>query len=106
MADIFRDTFLCFMRVHVLHHAARGPVFGLEMIDELRRHGYSIGPGTLYPMLHGMEAAGYLRCEPERVAGRMRKYYRITPSGTQALERLRERIRELTGEVLEGDGAP
>jgi DNA-binding PadR family transcriptional regulator len=57
-------------------------------------------------MLHAMETAGYLRCEPERVAGRTRKYYRITPSGTQVLERLKDSIRELTGEVLQGDGAP
>ena len=28
-----------------------GPVFGLEMIEELHRHGYSIGAGTLYPIL-------------------------------------------------------
>ena len=37
---IARDVFLAFIRVHILHHAAEGPIFGLEMIDELREHGY------------------------------------------------------------------
>ena len=33
------------MRVHILHHASEAPAFGLEMIEELRRHGYSKGGG-------------------------------------------------------------
>ena len=49
------------IRLHVLYHATREPVFGLGMIRELRRHGYRIGPGTLYPLLHRMEQRGCLR---------------------------------------------
>jgi hypothetical protein len=35
------------------------------MIEELRRHGYRISPGTLYPMLHALERKGYLRSRIE-----------------------------------------
>jgi hypothetical protein len=70
MRDIFRETFLGFIRVHLLHHAAREPIFGTEMLDELRRHGYALSPGTLYPILHGLEAAGYLRSEQQVVGGK------------------------------------
>jgi DNA-binding PadR family transcriptional regulator len=101
VGDIFRDTFLGFIRVHVLYHAARGRIFGLEMIEELREHGYVMSPGTMYPILHGLERAGLLRSEQAVAAGRMRRYYRITPAGRKALSKLRERIRELTEEVLE-----
>lgn len=101
MGDIFRDTFLGFVRVHVLYHASKGRIFGLEMIEELREHGYQMSPGTLYPILHGMEKAGYLGVEQEVVSGKVRKYYRITGSGRGVLEELRARIRELTHEVLE-----
>jgi DNA-binding PadR family transcriptional regulator len=101
VGDIFRDTFLGFVRVHVLYHAAKERIFGLEMIEELRRHGYQLGPGTMYPMLHGMEKAGYLRCAQEVVAGRVRKYYRITPEGRRVLAQLQGKIRELTDEVLD-----
>jgi PadR family transcriptional regulator, regulatory protein PadR len=101
MRDIFRDTFLGFIRVHLLHHAAEERIFGTEMIEELRRHGYEIGPGTLYPILHGMESAGYLGSEQEVVGGKVRRYYSITPLGSEVLDQLKLKVRELTREVLE-----
>jgi PadR family transcriptional regulator, regulatory protein PadR len=101
MADLFRDIFLAFVRVHLLHHAAEGPIYGLEMIEELARHGYEIGPGTLYPIFHELEKAGYLTCEPQSVNGKVRKYYRITADGQEALSRLRPKVRELVNEVLQ-----
>lgn len=103
MADIFRDIFLAFVRVHLLHHAEEAPIYGLEMIEELARHGYQIGPGTLYPVLHGLERAGYLQGERRAVNGKVRKYYGITDAGRAALLRLRPKIRELVGEVLRPD---
>ena len=41
------------IRLHVLHHAAKEPIYGLAMMEELGRHGYKISAGTLYPILHG-----------------------------------------------------
>lgn len=35
--------------LHVLHHAVEGDIYGQAMLEELRHHGYRIGPGTLYP---------------------------------------------------------
>jgi PadR family transcriptional regulator PadR len=104
MRDIFRETFLGFIRVHLLHHAAKEPFFGSEMIDELRRHGYALSPGTLYPILHALEEAGYLRSEQQVVNGKVRRYYGGTAKGRRVLEKLRARVRELTDEVLEDDG--
>ena len=101
MGDIFRDTFLGFIRVHVLYHASKDRVFGLEMIEELRRHGYDMSPGTLYPIFHAMEKTGYLDSEQVVVSGKVRKYYRITPAGRKVFAQLQDRIRELTHEVLE-----
>jgi len=99
-SDIFRDIFLAFVRVHLLHHAVEGPIYGVEMMEELSRHGYEIGPGTLYPILHELEKAGYLTCEPQAVNGKVRKYYRATDAGREALARLHPKIRELVDEVL------
>lgn len=100
MRDIFRETFLGFIRVHLLHHAAQERIYGTEMIEELRRHGYELSPGTLYPILHAMEGAGYLASEQEARGGKLRRYYRATPEGEAVLEELKARIRELTAEVL------
>ena len=101
---MLRDFFLGFVRVHVLHHAARAPIYGLAMLEELRRHGYELGPGTLYPLLHGLEADGYLVREDRVVGGKVRKYYAATPAGRAALAELKGKIRELVDEVLEGQG--
>jgi PadR family transcriptional regulator, regulatory protein PadR len=56
--DMLRQFFLGFIKVHILHHAAEEPVYGLALIVELRRHGYELSPGTLYPVLHQLEEAG------------------------------------------------
>ena len=66
----------------------------------MERHGYSISPGTLYPTLHSLERDGYLKSEREVVSGRARKYYRITRSGLELLEKSKEKIRELVEEVM------
>lgn len=89
-----------FVRMHVLYHAVKEPIFGVEMMEELARHGYDVGAGTLYPMLHQLEEAGYLSAHTEVVAGKQRKYYRATPEGAAALEQAKERLRELVAEVL------
>lgn len=90
------------LRLHVLHHADREPVFGLGIIEELRRHGYPLSAGTLYPMLHSMEKAGYLRSRTRLVEGRMRRNYFITAKGRAALSSAKGKVRELFGELFEG----
>jgi PadR family transcriptional regulator, regulatory protein PadR len=101
---MLRDFFLGFIKIHILHHAAHGSVFGLALIRELARHGYDVSPGTVYPILHELERAGYLRREDWVVQGKVRKYYRITPPGRQALAEVRVKIAELVTEVLQGKG--
>ena len=91
------------VRLHILHHAAAGPVFGLGIIEELRRHGYTMSAGTLYPMLHSMEAAGYLRSRPRLVDGKTRRNYFITARGRNALAAAKNKVRELFGELFEAD---
>ena len=98
-----RDFFLGFIKVHILHHAEEEPIYGLAMIEELQRHGYVLSPGTLYPVLHGLEATGYLIHEERKVEGKVRKYYSITEAGTTALNEARAMIRELVDEVLESE---
>jgi len=97
-----RDLYSGLIRLHVLHHAAEEPIFGLGMAEELSRHGYRISPGTLYPLLHGLEKKGYLRSAVRRNGKSIRKVYRITARGRKALEGSKSKIRELFGEVIEG----
>ncbi|MBB9395311.1 hypothetical protein FSI36_022885, partial [Escherichia coli] len=40
-----KDLYGGLIRLHILHHAAEEPVFGLGIIEELRRHGYEMSAG-------------------------------------------------------------
>jgi DNA-binding PadR family transcriptional regulator len=71
------------------------------MMKELEHHGYRIGPGTLYPLLHGLERSGLVRSSLERVEGRRRRVYKVTPRGRRALERARVKVDELYHELHE-----
>jgi PadR family transcriptional regulator, regulatory protein PadR len=96
-----RELFVGLIRIHVLIHATHQPIFGLAMIEELKHHGYRIGPGTLYPLLHGLERRGYLRSRFENVGGRRRRVYRITAEGRKGLEKARVKVDELHHELHE-----
>lgn len=101
---MLRDFFLGFVRIHILHHAAQEPVYGLSLIQELGRHGHRLSAGTLYPLLRSLELGGYLSSKERNVGGKVRKYYSITPQGTRTLEEAKPKIRELADAVLEGHG--
>lgn len=100
---MLRDFFLGFIKIHVLHHAAKEPIYGVAMIEELARHGYHLSPGTMYPLLHTLEEQGYLARTDRVVDGRVRKYYVITDEGREALHEAKGKIAELVQEVLEED---
>ncbi len=75
------------------------------MIEELSRHGYKLSPGTLYPLLHGLEKKGYLKSALERDGRSGRRVYRITPAGRCALAAGKLKVRELFGELFEDEKA-
>lgn len=96
---ILRKLFLGFIQIHILHHAKQGPIFGMWMLEELREHGYEMSAGTLYPILHHMEADGLLCMEEKNVEGKIRKYYRTTVKGNEVLIEARNKAYELFREI-------
>ncbi len=102
MAPSDREIRVSLWKIHILHHAASRPVWGLWLLEELREHGHELSPGTLYPALAKLERLGWLvRAGDERHA-RDRRTFRITPSGRRLLKRLRHDITELYEEVVLG----
>src|SRR5215475_5785126 len=80
-----KDLYSGLIRLHILHHACQEPIFGVGIMEELSRHGYRLSPGTLYPLLHGLEERGYLRSTQKSAGGQSRREYRATPKGRKAL---------------------
>jgi PadR family transcriptional regulator PadR len=97
-----RDLYSGLIRLHILHHAAEEPIFGLGMAEELARHGYKLSLGTLYPLLHGLERRGYLKSRSQRLGKTVRRVYRATAAGRRALATAKSKVRELFGELIEG----
>lgn len=101
MDSMVRSFFLGFIKIHILYHASREPVYGLWLIEELKRHGYNIGPGTLYPIFHSLEEDAMLRSYEKVVNGKVRKYYRTTAKGRSTLKETRARVQELLQEIMQ-----
>ncbi|WP_054840233.1 helix-turn-helix transcriptional regulator [Thermococcus sp. JCM 11816] len=100
---MIKRVLLGFMGIHILHHASKGEVTGSFMMEELKRHGYSVSPGTIYPLLHRMEELGLLESQWGGVKnGKRVRLYRTTPEGgEELLKRAKEKVRELCSELLE-----
>ncbi len=97
-----REVLLAFWKIHILHHAGEEPIYGQGIARELRRHGYEISPGTLYPILRRLEARGWLeKSAAPRPGPRSRREYVLTSAGRETLERIRDQVRELYNEVCE-----
>ena len=98
---LLRDFYLGFIRIHILFHARKAPVYGVELMRELVKHGYTVGPGTLYPILHTMEANGLLLGIKEVVKGKARRCYRITSKGEFIYQGAQKQAVELITEISE-----
>jgi DNA-binding PadR family transcriptional regulator len=84
------------------HARIEHPIIGQWVLSELRKHGYDISPGTLYPLLKRLERNGWLRSETAvGESKRARRYYHLTKRGAAVLEVLRATIIELHHEVVE-----
>ncbi len=62
---------------------------GYEIIKEIRARSAGdlrVGEGSLYPLLHRLERDGLVSAAWGGVAGRDRRYYRLTPQGEAALD--------------------
>lgn len=74
----------------VLSLLSREEMYGYQMIAELARRSdqtFELKEGTLYPILHTLEAEKYVTAhEREADTGRKRKYYKITRKGLKALD--------------------
>jgi DNA-binding PadR family transcriptional regulator len=64
------------------------PMHGYEIISELRTRSkgtFDLAEGSVYPVLHKLEAAKLLTSTWTTESGRRRRTYKITPRGTRAL---------------------
>jgi PadR family transcriptional regulator, regulatory protein PadR len=80
----------------VLAVLADAPAHGYAVIEELKRRSegaFDLAEGTVYPVLHRLEADGLLASTWSTAAGRRRRVYRLTRRGRGALAARRDEWR-------------
>lgn len=95
------DFFSSFIKIHILHHAEKEEIYGSWMIRELEEHGYSISPGSIYPIFSSLERRGLLKAREERDGKVRRRWYRCTTKGRRELAEAKIKLKELMGEILD-----
>lgn len=91
----------------ILRLLAREEMYGYQLVRAIRvvsGEAFDLAEGVVYPVLHGLEAKGYLKAKEKLFDGRSRIYYTVTAKGKTRLKDLVgewERIRQGIGKVLE-----
>jgi len=99
----------------VLSVLADSPKYGYliqKRIGEASEGGVKLQAGTLYPLLHRLEASRLIKATWEPAAGRRRCWYQLTAKGIQRLgkqadqwqrlARCMDRLIEVAGKTLKG----
>jgi Predicted transcriptional regulators len=73
----------------ILSIISRGEIYASDIIGELKKARLLVVEGTLYPLLTRLKNNGLLSYSwKESTSGPPRKYYQITPSGLEVLNKL------------------
>jgi transcriptional regulator len=84
--DLLQGT----LHLLVLKALSLGPLHGLgvsQRIEQVTKGTFQVKPGSLFPALHRMEEAGWLKSSwGESENSRKAKYYRLTKAGQRQLE--------------------
>ena len=68
--------------------------YGYKIIKDIKPY-VEISESTLYPILRRLENASQLTVRSAEHAGRLRKYYHITPAGLERIAAFREEWKEI-----------
>jgi len=88
--QIERDLLRGSLDLMVLSVLAQGPQYGYllqKALDESSQGRVRLAAGTMYPLLHRLEDAGWIDSTWDDSTGRRRKWYRLTPKGQKRLIR-------------------
>ena len=86
----------------VLQLLARREMYGYEVVKTIQttsRETFALGEGSIYPILHELEAKKFVKSRRAEVEGRSRLYYALTAAGRKRLEALTKEWEQVTAGV-------
>jgi PadR family transcriptional regulator, regulatory protein PadR len=96
-----RELYSGLIRLHVLHHAVEGPIFGLGMIEELARHGYRISPRASIRSSRGLRKKGASDRLSSGMASRSAEFIEPLRSARRCWQASKSKVYELFHELIE-----
>ncbi|HEX2899846.1 MAG TPA: PadR family transcriptional regulator [Bacteroidia bacterium] len=89
--ELLRGTISTLILQVLKHH---GRMYGYEIaqkVKELSQERILLKEGSLYPILHKLEADGHVTVQDEHIGKRLRRYYALTDTGkTEAASQVSE----------------
>jgi PadR family transcriptional regulator PadR len=86
----------------VLSLLSQRPMHGYDLVQAIHAEtdgALTFGEGCIYPMLHQLEAKGFLASEKSTVRGRERLVYAVTRAGLRHLKESKSRWLQITQAV-------
>lgn len=86
----------------VLQLLARRDMYGYEVVKAIQttsREAFAFGEGSIYPVLHQLEAQKLVKSRRTEVEGRSRLYYSLTGGGKKRLEALSKEWSEVAAGI-------
>jgi len=92
-----------FIKFHTLILLNEKPRYGYEIIKAIeRKTGKKPSQGVVYPILHELEKAGFVKAKwYVEEKGPSRKYYYITDTGREEFERVHQKLMEAFSTLFE-----
>jgi PadR family transcriptional regulator PadR len=84
-----------FIKLYALWRASKEETYGVQIIEEMRKLGFKVSPGTLYPVLHTLLKEKDLSLTDRVANGKVRKCYRATTKGREEAKEVIERLSDL-----------
>ncbi|MDE2039596.1 MAG: PadR family transcriptional regulator [Elusimicrobia bacterium] len=93
---IDREILRGLLKICILSCAAEeDELYGMGLIERMRRCGFAVSPGTLYPNLNVMLREGDLLRQNKTVGGKRRIVYRISKKGREELRQTKGKLKTL-----------
>ncbi len=88
------------LKICILSCASEGELYGLGLMQRMRRCGFAVSPGTLYPNLETLLQEGDLVRKAKVINGKRRIVYRLSPKGRKELRETRAKLETLNRQIF------
>ena len=95
-----RDFLRGFVKMYALWRTSKEDVYGVQILNEMKKLGFNLSPGTLYPTLRVLLEEKDVKLYEKVVNGKVLKFYRITAKGRKELDEVRERLKVLMRQIF------